>query len=98
MAYGCSLRSRRLRGRTDWTKEVKTSLGNVVTPYLFIHLFIILKLYVVSVYVQMSTDALGARRGHWVPWSWSSRQLSNTLWVLGIELRLSGRTVHPTNH
>jgi hypothetical protein len=39
-----------------------------------------------------------ATRGHWIPWDWSYRQLSATVWVLIIEPWSSGRAVRTLNH
>lgn len=36
--------------------------------------------------------------GHWVPWNWSYKWLSDTMRVLGIEPGSSGRTAHTQNH
>ena len=41
---------------------------------------------------------LEARRGHWMSWNWSYRQLWATMWVLSIELGISGRPANTLNH
>lgn len=38
------------------------------------------------------------RRRHWVPWNLSYGWLLATIWVLGIELRCSGRAARAINH
>jgi hypothetical protein len=39
-----------------------------------------------------------AQRGHWIPWGWNHRQLWAAMWLLGIELRSSGRAANAVNH
>jgi hypothetical protein len=37
------------------------------------------------------------RRGHWIPWNWSYRQLLAALWVLGAKPHFSVRAVNALN-
>lgn len=37
-----------------------------------------------------------ARRGQWIPWNWNYKQLSASVWVLGIKPRSLGRAAEPS--
>lgn len=45
----------------------------------------------VCIWVQLPVET---RRGQWISWSWSNKQLWVTWWVLGAELRSSSRIVY----
>lgn len=62
----------------------------------------VLSLFVFTVYVclparlygcHLSAEPIGARRGR-IPWSWSCRQLSAAMWVMGPEPRFSVRAAY----
>lgn len=65
-----------------------TSHNNLIFCILYVCCFTCMYIHVLLVYLILSES----RRGHMIPWNWSSRQFRVATWVLRIKPSSSGRT------
>lgn len=62
---------------------------------LYVCLFCFVWLSVYNVHSLVPAEVKG---GGWISWSWNHRRLKASMWVLGIESRLSARTTNTPNY